>query len=107
MPTSSLNGLSFFETSEQRFSNLQHLRILRSTFYIFIYEEEQNAKSAKWAPQGKCGVVVDYNDGTIYCVYLHDEAKAICIKGLKIFKNIDKKKYSQVTSYDAIMTPGS
>ena len=48
--TSSLHGLSPFEALGQSVSNLQHLHILRSTIYVFIHEEERNAKSAKWAP---------------------------------------------------------
>ncbi len=45
--TSSLHGLSPFEALAQSLPNLQHLRILGSTVYVFIHEEERNAKSAK------------------------------------------------------------
>lgn len=72
--------------------------------YVFIYEEEQNTKSAKWAPQDKWRVLIGYDNGTIYCVYLHNKAKVVCIKDLKIFENVDKKKDNQVISYNIIMT---
>ena len=107
LPTSSLHGVSTFEASAQSLPNLQHLRILGSTIYVFIYEEERNAKSAKWASRGKCWVLVGYDGETIYRIYLHDEGKVICIKDLKIYENVDEKEESQVTGYDAIMAPGS
>lgn len=107
LPTSSLNGVSPFEASAQSLPNLQHLRILGSTVYVFIHEEERNAKSAKWTPRGKRGVLVGYEGGTIYRVYLHDEGKVIRIKDLKIFENADEKENNQVTCYDAIMAPGN
>ena len=37
---------------------------------------------------------------------MHDEAKVICIKDLKIFKNADEKEDSQVASYNAIIASG-
>ena len=39
LPTSSLHDISPFEVSAQNLPNLQHLGILRSTVYVFIYEE--------------------------------------------------------------------
>ena len=47
LPTLSLYNVSLFETSAQSLPNLQHLRILGSKVYVFIHEEERNAKSAK------------------------------------------------------------
>ena len=105
LPTSSLHSISPFEASAQSLPNLQHLRILGLTVYIFIYEEEGNAKSAKWASRGKRGVLVGYDGETIYCVYLPDKGKVIHIKDLKIHENTDEKEDSQVTGYDAIMAP--
>ena len=77
IPTSFLKGQSLFETSFKRLSNLEHLRILGSIVYVFIYKEKQKAKSTKWALQGKREVFVSYDRGTIYHVYLHNEAKVI------------------------------
>ena len=107
LPTLSLHGVSSFDASAQSLPNLQHLRILESTVYVFIYEEERNTKSAKQASQGKRRVLVSYNGETIYHVYLYDNDKVICIKDLKIHENVDKKEDSQVTRYDAIMAPSS
>ena len=104
LPTSSLKGQSPFKASFKRLPNLEHLRILGSTVYVFIHEEEQKAKSTKWAPQGKHGVLVGYDGGTIYCVYLHDEGKVVRIKDLRIFENADEKEDSQVHSFDAIIS---
>ena len=52
--TNLLSILSFkdqspFETSFKHRPNLEQLCILGSTVYIFIYQEEQKAKSTKWA----------------------------------------------------------
>lgn len=77
--------------------------VLSSIVYLFIYEEERNVKSVKWALQGKYGVLVGYDGGTIYRVYLHNEAKLIYIKDLRIFENTDEKENSQVHLYDAII----
>lgn len=92
--TSLLHGLFFFKTLAQSLPNLQHLRILGSKVYVFIHKKEQNAKSAKWAPWGKCEILAGYDGGTIYHIYLHNKAKVICIKNLKIFENVDKKEDS-------------
>lgn len=70
LPTSPLNGQSSFEASTQTLPSLQHLRVLGSTVYVFIHEEERNAKSTKWAPRGKRGMLVGYDGATIYRVYL-------------------------------------
>ncbi len=77
LPTSSLKGQSPFEASFKRLPNLEHLHILGSTVYVFIHEEEQKAKSTKWAPRAKRRVLVGYDERTIYRVYLHDEGKVI------------------------------
>ena len=43
-----------------------------------------------------------YDGVIIYCVYLHDKVKVIWIKDLRIFKNVNEKKSSQVYSFNAI-----
>lgn len=100
---SSLNSLSLFDTSIQILPNLQYLCILGSIVFVFIHEKERNIKSAKWVSRGKRRILIGYDGGTIYRIYLHDKAKTICIKDLKIFENTDEKEDSQVTSYKAII----
>lgn len=102
LPTTALNGRSPFEASSHSLPNLDHLRVLGSTVYVFIHEEERKAKSAKWEPRGKKGMLIGYDGHTIYRVYLSDEEKVIRIKDLKIVENADRKADSQVASYNAI-----
>ena len=102
LPTTALNGRSLFEASTQSLPNLQHLRVLGSTVYVFIHEEERKAKSAKWEARGNKGMLLGYDGHTIYRVYLPDEEKIIRIKDLRIEENADGKADSHVTSYDAI-----
>lgn len=99
---SALNSRLLFVAYTQSLPILQHLQVLGSTVYVFIYKEERKAKSAKWEPREKQGMLVGYNGHIIYRVYLPDEEKIIQIKDLRIVDNIDRKADSHVTSYDAI-----
>lgn len=85
--------------------NLYYLRVLGLTIYIFILEKKRNTKSANRGTQSKCRMLVNYDGGTIYWLYLYDKAKFICIKNLKILENIDKKEDCQIFTYNAIITP--
>ena len=77
LPTSSLNGLSSYEESTGLSPQLNHLRVLGSTVYTFIYEEERKAKSAQWESRAKRRVLVRYDGHSIYRVYLEKDAKVI------------------------------
>ena len=68
LPTTALNGRSSFEASTKSLPNLQHLRGLGSTVYVFIHKEERKAKSAKWEPRGKKGMLL----GSYYLPALSD-----------------------------------
>lgn len=105
LPTTALNGRSPFEASTQSLPNLQHLRVLGSTVYVSIHEEERSAKSAKREPRGKQRMLVGYDNHTIYRVYLPDEEKIIRIKDLRTVENADGKADSHITHYDAIEAP--
>lgn len=84
----------------QKLASLQDLYVLDSIVYVFIYEEKQNIKSAKWVIWDKHEIFTSYDGGIIYRIYLQDKEKIILIKYLKIFENVDKKQDSQVNSYD-------
>ena len=58
LPTTALDGRSPFEASTKSLSKLDHLRMLGSTVYVFIYEEKRKVKSAKWKPRGKKEMLV-------------------------------------------------
>ncbi len=66
LPTSSLDGLSPYEASTGLLPQLNHLRVLGSTVYVFIRKEERKAKSAKWEPRAKRGLLVGYDGHSIY-----------------------------------------
>ena len=77
VPTFPLEILSPFEVSIGKAPILSHLRLLRSTVYVFIYEEERRAKSGKWELRGKRDILVNYDGHTIYQVYLAKNEKVI------------------------------
>ena len=47
LPTSLLDGLSPYKASTGSPLQLSHLKVLGSTVYVFIHEEEKKAKSAE------------------------------------------------------------
>ncbi len=75
--TFSLDGLSSYEASTGLPPQLSRLKVLGSTVYIFIHEEKRKAKSAKWEPRAKRGLLVGYDGHSIYRVYLEKDAKVI------------------------------
>lgn len=88
-PTRALQNLSPHEAHSQEPSNLSHLRILGSTVYVLLHEEERSMKSEKWAPRALRGVLVGYDGHTIYRVYIKDQQKVIRVKDLRIFEGSD------------------
>lgn len=103
LPTSSLDGLSPHEVSTGFFPQLDHLKVLGSTVYVFIHEEERKAKSAKWDPRAKRGLLVGYDGHSIYRVYLEKDAKVIRIKDLRIFEDASTKMETSLPTYDALV----
>lgn len=64
--TSLLEGLILYKVSIRKVPILSYLCLPRSTVYVFIHEEKRRVKSAKWEPRRKRGILVDYDDHTIY-----------------------------------------
>lgn len=65
-PTRALQNLSPHEAYTHELPDLSHLRILGSTVYVFLHEEERTLKSEKWAPRALKGTLVGYDGHTIY-----------------------------------------
>lgn len=103
LSTFSLNGLSPHKAFTGLPPQLSHLKILGSTVYVFIYEKERKAKSAKWEPRAKQGLLVGYDGHSIYRVYLEKDVKVIQIKDLKIFEDASTKTKTSLPIYNAII----
>ena len=80
-----LQNLSPYKLYTHKLSNLSHLQLLGSTLYVFLYQEEQILKLQKWASRVLKGTIVNYNNYTIYRIYLKDQKKVIWVKNLSIF----------------------
>ena len=105
-PTAALSGKSPHEIAEREKPSIDHLRVLGSTVYVFIHEEERlgaQSKSAKFAPRAQKGMLVGYDGKTIYRVFIEEGYKVVRVKDLKIFENPSQKSKTDVLTYDAIM----
>ncbi len=103
LPTSLLDRLSPYEVSTGLLPQLNHLQVLGSTVYVFIHEEKRKAKSVKWEPRAKRGLLVGYDGYSIYRVYLEKYVKVIRIKDLRIFKDASTKPETSLPIYDAVI----
>ena len=104
-PTSTLAGKTPYKLFKKETPSLDHLRILGSTIYVLIHEEDQkgtNSKGAKFAPRAQQGVLVGYDGTTIYRVYLEKSSKVIRVKDLPIHEDANAKKSTDLPTYDAI-----
>ena len=100
-PTRALpQNLSPYEALTQDHPNISHLRILGSTVYVFLHEEEQSLKSEKWAPRALKGTLVGYDGHTIYRVYIKEQNKVIRVKDLRIFEDYESKSASELPDYN-------
>ena len=95
-----MENLSPYKVHSQEPPNLSHLRILGSTVYVLLHEEERLMKSEKWAPRALKGVLVGYDGHTIYRVYIKDQKKVIRVKGLRIFEDYETKTSTDLPDYD-------
>ena len=68
--TKALQNLSPHKTLIRDHPNISYLRILGSTVYVFLHEEERSLKSKKWAPRALKETLVGYNGHTIYQVHI-------------------------------------
>lgn len=71
--------------------------------YILIYNKEKKSKISKIRVIRIKKRWVKDNSHIIYCIYLADIKKLICIKDLKIVKNTNKKANSQLNFYSVIV----
>lgn len=77
-PTRALaNNLSPHEAHFHEKPDLSHLRILGSTVYVLLHEEERSMKSEKWAPRALRGTLVGFDGHTIYRVHIKDQNRVI------------------------------
>lgn len=99
-PTRALqNNLSPYEAYTHELPNLSHLRILGSTVYVFLHEEERTLKSEKWSPRALKGTLVGYDGHKIYRVHLKDQRKVIRVKDLRIFEDYENKLSTELPDY--------
>lgn len=106
-PTKALNGKSPYEVLEKKPPTLDHLKVIGSSIYVFIQEEERKndkSKSAKFAPRAKKGILVGYDGHTIYRIFLKEDNAIIRAKDLQIFEDTVSKNETSLPTYEAIMT---
>lgn len=99
-PTSSLKGLSPHEELLHDLPDLSHLRILGSTVYVLIHEEERERKSEKFVPRALKGQLVGFDGHTIYPVHIEEQKRVIRVKDLQIFEDTITKPHTVLPSYD-------
>lgn len=87
------------EAQSQETANISHLRVLGSTVYVFLHEEERSRKSEKWAPRALKGTLVGYDGHTIYRMYIKDQNKVIQVKDLRIFEDFETKPSTDLSDY--------
>lgn len=101
--TAVLDGKSPYEVDNNEVPTLDHLRVLRSTVYVFIHEEERQRKSAKFAPRAQKGMLVGNDEHTIYRVFLEESNKIIRLKNSRIHEDAVAKSDTIIPTYEAIM----
>lgn len=100
-PTRALEGkISPIEKQDDILPNLQHLRVLGSTVYVFLHEEERTLKSAKWDARALKGKLVGFDGHTIYRVHVEEQNKVIRVKDLRIYEDTSAKAYSTLPDFD-------
>ena len=99
-PTSSLKGLSPHEELLHDLPDLSHLRILGSTVYVLIHEQERERKSENFVPRALKGQLVGFDGHTIYPVHIEMQKRVIRVKDLQIFEDTITKPHTILPSYD-------
>lgn len=79
------------KAQSQKEADISHLRVLGSTVYVFLHEEEQSQKSEKWALKTLKSTLVGYNGRTIHRIYIKNQNKIIWVKDLWIFEDFEIK----------------
>lgn len=80
--------------------NFHHLHVFSLIVYILFYKEKCILKSAMWDTKALKKKLVEYNENTIYRVYIEDHNKIIRIKDLWIFKDTLTKTFSILPNFD-------
>lgn len=104
-PTKALEGNSSpYYAQHQKDPDINHLRILGSTVYVLLHEEERDLKSEKWKARALRGKLVGFDGLTIYRVYIEQQAKVIRIKDLRIFEDYEPKDSTDLPTYEETPT---
>ena len=98
-PTRALQNLGPYKVYTHKLPDLSHLRVLGSTVYAFLLEEEQTLKSEKWASRALKRTLVGYDGHTIYRVHLKRQKKVIRVKDLRIFEDYESKPSTDLPDY--------
>ena len=67
---------------------------------MFLYEEKQSLKSAKWEACALKGKLVGFDGHTIYRVHIEDQNKVIRVKDLRIFEDITSKTTTSLPDFE-------
>lgn len=99
-PTKDLfSNTTLYKAQNQEKVDLSHLRILGSTLYVFLYEEELSQNLEKWAPRALKGTLVGYEGRTIYKMYIKAQNKVIRVKDFQIFEDFEIKLSTNLPNY--------
>lgn len=104
-PTRALEGfISPIEMQTQAIPDLHHLRILDSNVHVFLHEEKQSLKSAKWEARALRGKLVGFDGLTIYRAHIKDQNKVIRVKDLRIYEDITSKGTTALPDFEGVPT---
>lgn len=104
-PTKALeNNNTPYNAQYKKDPDISHLRILGSTVYVFLHEEDRELKLEKWKPRALRGKLVGFDGHTIYHVYLEEQLKVIRIKNLWIYKDHIPKDFTNLPIYEKTST---
>lgn len=98
-PMEIFGGKSPHEAHFKRSQNINHLRVLGSTVYVFIHEEERTLKSEKFEARALKGTLVGYDGHTIYRVFIRSQDKVIRVKDLRIIEDTSKKTSTSLLDF--------
>ena len=100
LPTNALGGISPHESQFNEPPDVSHMRVLSSTVYVLIHEEEQDLKSEKFEARAWEETLVGYDEHMIYKVYIHEQGKVIRVKNLCIFEDTFQKDSNTLLAFD-------
>lgn len=79
--------------------DINHLRILGLTVYVFLYKEEYELKTEKWKLWALQKKLVGFDKHIIYRIYIKKQEKVIRIKDFQIYKDNVPKKTTDLSTY--------